>query len=333
MSNSPRSFRFWPLLAAAACLLSLATQAAPAADAPGQYPSKPLHLIVPFAPGGGNDTLARLVAQKLGERWSQQVIVENRAGAGGNIAAEYAAHAPADGYTLFLLNSANLIAPSLYSRLAYDPVRDFAPVTLMVTSPFLIVVPKESPLRTLTDLLAQARAHPGAITFASGGNGSATHLAAELFDEQAGVRLTHVPYKGAAPALVDVTGGRVNLYWCSVLPAMPHVTGGTLRALAITGTRRLGMLPDMPTVAELGLPNYEASVTYGIVAPAGTPEPIVRKLHDAIVGILASPEVHGWLESQGLDVIAGTPEDYQREIQDEVAKWARTVKVSGAKVD
>ena len=298
-----------------------------------EYPSKPIRLIVPFAPGGGNDILARMVAQKLDERWSQQVVVDNRGGAGGNIAAEMAARAPADGYTLFLLNSANLIAPSLYRRLAYDPVRDFAPVTLMVSSSFLIVVPVDSSLRTLGDLIAQARARPGTLTFASGGNGSSTHLAAELFAQQASIKLVHIPYKGAGPAFIDLLGGQVALYWSSVLPAMPYLNSGRVRALALTGSHRAKILPELPTAQESGLRNYESSVTYGIAVPAGTPAAIVRKLQEEIDRVLNLPDIRARLERQGLDVVAGTTADYAKAIKAEVAKWAQIVKVSGAKVD
>ncbi len=297
------------------------------------YPSKSIRLIVPFAPGGGNDIIARTVGQKLSERLSQQVVVDNRAGAGGNIAAEISARAVADGYTLFLLNSANLIAPSLYRKIAYNPVVDFAPVTMMVVSPFLIVVPTDSPLRSLGDLLTQARARPATMTFASGGNGSATHLAAELLAQQAGIKLVHIPYKGAGPAFVDLLGGQISLYWSSVLPAMPYLTGGRIRALALTGLHRSRVLPDLPTANETGLTNYEASVSYGIVAPAGTPSDIVRRLQQEIARVLNMPDVRSRLESQGLEVIAGSSADYARDIKVEVAKWAQVVKVSGARVD
>jgi tripartite-type tricarboxylate transporter receptor subunit TctC len=314
-------------------VMSLCAPARAAAGPVEEYPSKPIRLIVPFAAGGGNDTIARLVAQKLAERWSHRVIVDNRAGAGGNIAAELSARAAPDGYTLFLLNSANLIAPSLYRHLAYDPVRDFAPVTLMVRSPFLILVPVDSQLRTLADLLVEARAHPGTVTFGSGGNGSATHLSAELLAQQAGLKLLHIPYKGAAPALVDLLAGRVALYWTSVLPAMPYVKSGRARALALTGVRRLKALPDVATAEEAGLSNYEASVTYGIVAPTGTPAGIVHKVQEEIVHVLNQPDMRGLLEAQGLDVVASTSSDYAKDIKAEVAKWEQIVRVSGAKVD
>ena len=297
------------------------------------YPAKPIRLIVQFAPGGGNDIIARMVGQKLGERWAQQVVVDNRAGAGGNIAAEISARAAPDGYTLFLLNSANLIAPSLYRRIAYDPVRDFAPVTLMVSSPFLVVVQADASMRTLGDLIAQARARPSTITYASGGNGSSSHLATELLAQQAGIKLVHIPYKGAGPAFVDLLSGQVAFYLMSVLPSMPHLNAGRIRALALTGSRRSKILPDLPTARELGVPNYESSVTYGVVAPAGTPAEIVQTLQREIARILNVPEMRARLESQGMDLVANTPSDYAREIKTEAAKWAQIVKVSGAKVD
>lgn len=297
------------------------------------FPSKPIRLIVPFTAGGGNDTIARLVAQKLGERWGQQVVVENRGGAGGNIGAEAAVHAPADGYTLFLLNSANLIAPSLYPRLGYEPSRDFAPVSLMVTSPFLILVPKSSPLHTVRELIEDAKRRPGALTFASGGSGSATHLSAEHFAQMAGIKLLHIPYKGAAPALVDLLAGRVSLYWTSVLPAMQYISGGQARALAVTGPHRLSILPNMPTAEESGLPHYEAWVSYGIVVPAGTSSEIIEKLSSAVRDVLNQPDTHAWLQSQGLDVVASGPSEYAKEIANEMTMWKQIVEVSGAKVD
>lgn len=297
------------------------------------YPTRPIRFLVPFAPGGGNDIIARMVGQKLAEAWTYQVVVDNRAGAGGNIAAEIAARSAPDGYTLFLLNSANLIAPSLYRRLAYDPIKDFAPITMMVSSPFLIVVHPDAPVRSLNDLIALARARPGALTFASGGNGSSTHLAAELLALQAGIKLVHVPYKGAAPAFIDLLAGQVTLYFSSLPPALPHLKAGKIRALAVTGVRRSKILPDLPTVAEAGVPNYEATVTYGVVTTSGTAVEIVRKLHAEIVKILNLPEIRERLKSQGTDIIASTPADYARDIRLEVAKWAQVVKASGARVD
>jgi len=297
------------------------------------YPSKPMRFIVPFAPGGGNDIIARTVAQKLSEAWGQQVVVDNRAGAGGNIGAEIAARSAPDGYTLFLLNSANLIAPSLYRALAYDPIRDFAPVTMMGSSPFLIVVQAEAPARSLGDLIALAKARPATLTYASGGNGSSTHLAGALFALEAGIKLVHVPYKGAGPALIGLLGGQVNLYFSSLPPAMPYLKAGRIRALAITGPKRSNLFPDMPTAREAGLAKYESSVSYGVVTPAGTPAEIVRKLHAEIAKILNQAEIRTRLEGQGTDVIASSPAQYASDIKSEVAKWAQIVKVSGAKVD
>lgn len=297
------------------------------------YPIRPVRFIVSFAPGGGNDIIARMIGQKLTESWIHQVVVDNRAGAGGNIAAEIAARSAPDGYTLFLLNSANLIAPSLYRRIAYDPVKDFAPITMMVSSPFAIVVHPDTPARSVGELIALAKARPAALTFASGGNGSATHLAAELLALHAGIKLVHVPYKGAAPAFIDLLAGQVTMYFSSLPPAMPHLKAGRIRALAVTGSRRSRVLPDLPTAAEAGLANYEASVTYGVVTSAGTPADIVRKLYTEIVRILRLPDVRERLESQGTDLIASTPAEYARDILSEVAKWAKVVQASGARVD
>lgn len=297
------------------------------------YPNRPIRFIVPFAPGGGNDIIARTVGQKLTESWRQQVVVDNRAGAGGNIAAEIAARAAPDGYTLFLLNSANLIAPSLYRRIAYDPVKNFAPITMMVSSPFAIVVHPDTPARSVGELIALAKARPATLTYASGGNGSSTHLAAELLAQYARVKFVHVPYKGAAPAFIDLLAGQVTLYFSSLPPALPHLKAGRIRALAVTGLRRSRVLPELPTVLEAGVANYEASVTYGVVTTAGTSAEIVRKLHAEIVRILGLPEVRERLESQGTDRVASTPAEYARDIGNEVAKWAKIVKISGARVD
>lgn len=297
------------------------------------YPDRPIRFIVPFAPGGGNDMIARAVGQKLTEAWGHQVVVDNRPGAGGNIAGGIAARAVPDGYTLFLLNSANLIAPSLYRRIAYNPIRDFAPITLMVSSPFVIVVHPDTPIRSVGDLIALAKSRPGTLTYASGGNGSSSHLAAEQLALFAGIKLVHVPYKGAAPAFIDLLAGQVTMYFSGLLPAMPHLKAGRIRALAATGLRRSKVLPDLPTVVEAGVPNYEAAVTYGVVTTAKTPPQIVDKLHAEIVRILNQPEIRERLESQGTDVVVSTPAEYAREIETEIAKWARVVKASGASVD
>jgi tripartite-type tricarboxylate transporter receptor subunit TctC len=297
------------------------------------YPDRPLRFIVPFAPGGGNDILARAVGAKLTEAWGQQVVIDNRGGAGGNIAGELAARSVPDGYTLFMLNSANLIAPSLYRKLAYDPSRDFAPVTLIASSAFVIVLHPDVPVRSVNELIALAKAKPGTLTFASGGNGAATHLAAEQLAQVAGIKLVHVPYKGAGPAFVDLLAGQVTMYFSSLPPAVPHVKAGRVRALAVTSARRARALPDLPTVMEAGVPDYEATVTYGMVTTAKTPAAIIGKLHAQTVRVLNLPDVRERLAGQGADLVAGTPAEYRRDIELELARWARVVKASGARAD
>ncbi len=317
------------LLCVLPCVLLLAAFSAAAQP----YPNKPVRFIVPFAPGGGNDLIARQISGKLAEAWGQQVVVDNRAGAGGNIAGEIVARSNPDGYTIFMFNSANAIAPSLYKKLAYDPVKDFEPVILIATSPFALVVHPSTPAQSLKDLIALAKAKPGELTYASGGNGSATHLSADQFKQMAGINLVHVPYKGASPAFIDLIAGQVTMYFSSIPPALPHMKAGRVRALAISGERRFPLLAELPTLAEAGVPGYESSVTYGIVAPARTPADIVRKLNTDVAKILAEPDMRSRLGSQGADVAAGSSQDYSRFMKAEIAKWAKVIKASGAKVD
>jgi tripartite-type tricarboxylate transporter receptor subunit TctC len=297
------------------------------------YPSRPLRLIVPFAPGGGNDIIARVVGQKLSESWAQQVVIDNRPGAGGNVAGEIAARAVPDGYTLFQYNIANAIAVSLYRRLGYDPARDFAPVTLIGSAPFIVVAHTGLPARSLAEFIALAKAQPGKLAYASGGNGSSTHLAAELFRTATGIHMVHVPYKGGGPALVDVIAGQVAIYFASVPAALPHVKAGRVRALALTGVRRSKALPDLPTAQEAGVAGYESSAWYGLVVPAKTPAAIVARLNTEIVRLLGLPDVRDRLESQGTDLVANSPQEFGRHIKSEITKWATVVKASGARVD
>jgi tripartite-type tricarboxylate transporter receptor subunit TctC len=314
---------------AVAALLAMTTSAVI-----GQtYPSRPIRFIVPFAPGGGNDVIARLIGVKLAEAWGQQVVVDNRAGAGGNIAAEMVARSAPDGYTIFMFNSANAIAPSLYKGLAYDPVRDFEPVILLATSPFALVVHPSTPAQSIKELIALAKATPRGLTYASGGNGSATHLAAEQFRQMAGIEMVHVPYKGAAPAFVDLIAGQVTLYFSSIPPALPHIKSGRVRALGLSSGQRSALLPELPTLAEAGVPGYESAVSYGIVVPARTPAEIVRKLNAEVRRILSDAETRSRLGNQGADVADGSPQDYGRYMKAEIAKWVKVIKASGAKVD
>jgi len=297
------------------------------------YPEKPIRFIVPFAPGGGNDMIARLVGEKLSQSWGQQVVVDNRPGAGGNIAAEITARSNPDGYTIFLFNSTNAIAPSLFRNVPFDPIKDFEPVVLIATSPFALVVNPATPAKSVADLVALAKAKAGELTYASGGNGSSTHLAAEEFKQLAGIKMIHVPYRGGGPALIDVIGGRVTMYFSSIPPSLPHIRAGRVRALGITSKQRSPLLPEVPTISEAALPGFESGASYGIVMPADTPSSIVDKMNREIARLLATPEVSSRLKNQGLHIAAGSPRDFSRFMKAEIAQWARIVKTSGAKVN
>ena len=321
--------RFGILVACAAALLSVAADGR--ADT---YPSKPIRLIVPYPPGSGTDIVARLLGQKLTESWSQQVVVDNRPGAGAIIGAEAAAKAPADGYTLLMGDVGPLtINPALYAKLPYDPAKDFAPVSQVAFLPFLLVVHPSVQADSLENLVALAKAKPGEFNYASVGNGSAVHLATELLKTEAGIDIVHVPYKGSAPALADLVGGRVSMMLVNVLSALPYVKSGQLRALAIATAQRSAALPDLPTVAEADMPGFVAGAWFGILVPAGTPPEIIGKLNAEIVRVLRLPDVIDRLASQGAEAIGDTPEQFAGHIRRETAKWAKVVKDSGAKID
>jgi tripartite-type tricarboxylate transporter receptor subunit TctC len=291
-----------------------------------EYPRKPIRLIVPFAPGGGNDTVARAIAQSAGASLGQPVVVDNRAGAGGMLGAELAARSPPDGYTLFLGGvGSHAINPNLHAKLPYDPVKDFAPITLIASAPSVLVVNPSLPARTLAEFTALAKASPGRINYASNGNGSSAQLAAVLYESMAGVQMVHVPYKGLAPALVDLLAGEVQAMFSSVVAIVPNIKAGRLRALAVTGKRRAALLPEVPTLDESGVPGYEAGSWYGILAPAGTPQAVVAKLHEAIVRALAQPEVRERLVSEGAEVIGSTPEAFAAHITAELARMGKLI--------
>ncbi len=300
----------------------------------GRYPTKPIRLVVPFPPGGATDILARNVAQKLTEAWGQQVIVDNRPGAGGNIGSELVAKSAPDGYTLVMGTvGTHAINASLYAKMPYDHVKDFVPVILVAGVPNVLVVNPSVPVNSVAELIAYAKANPGKLNFASSGNGTSIHLSGELFKVMAGVQITHIPYKGSAPALQDLLGGQVQLMFDNLPPSLPLIKAGKLRALAVTSATRAAALPDVPTMAEAGLPGFEASSWFGVLAPAGTPPAIVAKLNAEIGKWLASPDAKEKLLAQGANAAGGTPEDFAKHIQAETAKWAKVVKESGAKVD
>lgn len=299
-----------------------------------EYPRRAIRLIVPFAPGGGNDTVARVIAQSAGASLGQPVVVDNRAGAGGMLGAELAARAPPDGYTLFLGGvGSHAVNPNLHAKLPYDPVKDFAPITLIASAPSVLVVNPSLPARTLAEFTALAKASPGRINYASNGNGSSAQLAAVLYESMAGVQMVHVPYKGLAPALVDLLAGEVQAMFSSVVAIVPNIKAGRLRALAVTGKRRAALLPEVPTLDESGVPGYEAGSWYGILAPAGTPQAVVAKLHEAIVRALAQPEVRERLVSEGAEVIGSTPEAFAAHITAELARMGKLIRDAGIRME
>jgi tripartite-type tricarboxylate transporter receptor subunit TctC len=288
---------------------------------------------VPYVPGGGVDFVGRTVAQKLGETWNHPVIVENRPGAGTNIGSELVARAAPDGYTLLVGGVPNTANMTLIRKMPYDVVKDFAPVCRLTTAPNVLVVHPSVPARSVKELVALAKAHRGELTYASAGVGSSNHLSGELFRIMAGVEIVHVPYKGGGAAVTDLLAGQVSMYFSTTPSSMPFVRAGRLRALAVTSARRSPIVPDVPTIAESGLPGYEQSAWHGIFAPAGTPAAIVGKLNDELVRILRLPEIAERLAAQGVDVVASSPAELAAFVRQDVAKYAKLVKTAGIRVD
>ena len=322
-----------PKRIAAALIASLLVAVAVAAQAQ-DYPTRPITLVVPYAAGGGNDVMARIVAEKMSRTLGQQIVIENKGGAGGSIATRQVAKAAPDGYTLGLGGTGTLaINPTLYHNVGYDPRKDFAPIGLIATSALVVLTNPQVAATSIPELIALAKREPGKLNYASAGVGSGIHLGAELFSTMAGIKLTHVPYKGSSPALTDLIGGHVSIYFSSLPPAIALVKEGKVRALGVTGSKRSGIFPDLPTVAEAALPGYEAVLHYGIVAPAGTPRPIIDKLSAALKAALAEPDVRERIIADGAEPLAGTPEDYAADIDREETKWSAIVKVSGARVE
>jgi tripartite-type tricarboxylate transporter receptor subunit TctC len=297
------------------------------------YPAKPVKVVVPYPPGGPTDIVARVVSQKLADQTGQQFIVENRAGAGGNIGAEAVARAPADGYTLLVATTAHAINPSLFKRLGYDLQKDFAPVSQLTGGPLVIVANPSLRANNVQELIALAKSKPGGLNYASSGNGQSTHLSAELFSSMAGIKLNHVPYKGSAPALTDVIAGQADLMFDTMLSAMPQVKTGKLKALAVTSAARSPAAPELPTVAESGLAGYEAIAWNGLLAPMGTPNDVVAKLNAEVKKALELPEVRERFAAQGFGAAWSPPDQYAAFIRSELAKWAKVVKASGATLD
>jgi tripartite-type tricarboxylate transporter receptor subunit TctC len=315
-----------------ACLLaflaSISSNTVGAADA---YPSRPIRIIVPSPPGGGNDIMARIGAQRLSEAWSRPVIVDNRPGAGGAIAFETVAHADPDGYTL-LLGSTNLTVLPDITKVAYDPIKDYVPVSLMSTAMNILLVHPAVAANSTKDLIALAKAKPGQLTYASSSVATSSHLAAEMFCLQAGIKMLHVPYKGAGPALTDLMGGQVQSLFANPAAAIAHVRSGKLRALAVTGEKRSTIMPEVPTLAEAALPGFEASTWWGILAPAKTPNVIVMKLNDELARALTQPEALNRIAALGADVIGGPPQKLADHLRAEIPKWRRVVRAAEIKL-
>jgi len=322
MKLSIRSF----LLAAIGGLFALTLQAQ-------SYPSKPVRVVVPYPPGGPTDIVARVLFQQVAENTGQQFLIDNRAGAGGNIGAEAVAKAPADGYTLLIGTTAHAINMSLFKSLNYDVQKDLAPVSLLTQGPLVLVTHPQFPANSIKELIDMAKAKPGSLNFASSGNGQSTHLSAELFNSMAGIKMVHVPYKGSAPALGDLMSGQVGIMFDTTLSAMPFVKAGKLKALGVTSPQRTPAAPDVPTIAESGLPGYEVFAWNGVLVPAGTPKAIVAQLNEEIRKAMQLPQVREKFSAQGFAASWNTPDQFGVFVRNEVEKWARTVKASGATLD
>jgi len=306
--------------------------ALPATGALAQtYPTKPIRMIVGYPPGGGTDIVGRMMAQKLSDNLGQTVVIDNRGGAAGSIGTEMAAKSVPDGYTILMGNVApNAINVSLYSKLGYDPVKDFEPVSLVASTPNILVVQPSFPAKTVPELIALAKAKPGTLNYPSAGLGSSSHLAGELFDNLAGVKMVHIPYKGGAPALTDLLGGQMQLMFATMPAAMPHVKSGRLRAIAVTSVKRSQALPDLPTIGET-LKGYDASTWYGVLAPARTPRAIVTRLYEEIVKVLAVADTRDKLLVQGFEPVGNMPAEFAAYIKSEIAKWGKVIKAAGIK--
>jgi|KBSMisStandDraft_5_1062788.scaffolds.fasta_scaffold44868_4 tripartite-type tricarboxylate transporter receptor subunit TctC len=293
------------------------------------YPVKPIRFVAAFPAGGPSDIVARAIGRRMSEVLGQSVVIENRTGAGGNIGAEAVAKAAPDGYTVLLGGSYVTIAPSLYKKPPFDPIRDFAPVSLIVSNQYVLVTHPSVPARTVRDLIKVAKAQPGKLNYASTGPGSPPRLCAELFKSMAGVDMVNITYKGATPALVDMIGGHIDVYFGGISGALPPIAGNKVRPLAVTSNRRSSQLPDIPTVAEAALPGYDITTWFGLLAPAGTPREIVNKLNGVIVAIVGDPEMKNYLIGQGVDPVTNTPEQFAAYIKGEVPKFAKIVKAAG----
>jgi tripartite-type tricarboxylate transporter receptor subunit TctC len=318
-----------PVSVARIACAALTAAAAAAVFAQTGYPSKPVRMVVPSSAGGGTDIVARIMAPELSKRLGQQVVIDNRPGAGTMIGIEVAAKSPPDGYTLLMGLSTLAINSALYKKVPYDPQRDFAPITQAVSSASIIVVHPSVPVKTLKELIAFARARPGQINYASAGTGTYPHMTMELFLSMAKLKMVHIPYKGTAPAMIDMLAGQVATMAATVLTGMPHIRSGRLRPLGITSTARSSVAPEIPTVAEAGLPGYESVQWYGMLAPARTPRDIVNRLYTEASGVLKQPEIKARLASDGADTVGSSPDEFTRYIQSELVKWAKVAREAG----
>jgi len=315
------------IIALLACALAFAAQAQP-------WPSKPIKMVVPFTAGGSTDTVARIISEKLTTRLGQPVVVENKAGAGGALGSDFVAKQPADGYTYLVGTSSTMaIAPWVYTKLPYNPTRDFAPVTLLGTADIIVVVHADVPIRNTKQLLDYAKANPGKLTFASGGNGSISHLLGEYFKSMAKVDMLHVPYKGDAQMVTDMLGGQVSLAFGTAVAWLPHIKSGKVVAVAVTNPKRSTTLTDLPTLSESGVPGYEAVQWFGIAAPVGTPPEVVQRMYTEIKAILAMPDVQKRFVELGFDVVGSTPGEFTTFLRDENVKWKKIAEIAGTKLD
>ena len=318
------------LLAFAALVFCVLSYASARAE---DYPSRPVRVIVPFSPGGAVDGPMRLIAQELGKRLGQSVVVENRPGAGATIGTEAVAKAPADGYTLLLASQTNAISATLYPKLSFDPIEDFVPITLIGREPGVVVVHPSLPVKSLQELIAYVKAHPGQVDYASSGNGSGQHLFAALLCSMTGMKMNHIPYRGSGQATTDLLGGQVQVAIPGMAGMLGHIKSGKLRALAVTGAMRAPQLPDVPTMSEAGVPGYEAYVWMGLLAPKGTPSAVIDRLQGEVVAALATSEVRNYMAGASIESVGSTPAEFGRFFRAEKAQWAKIVRETGAKVD
>ncbi len=299
-----------------------------------EYPSRPVTLIVPFPPGGSTTVMARTIDEKMSDILGQQIVIDNRGGAGGTVAARAFVRAAADGYTLLLGYSGTIaIGPSLYPNVGFDPHKDFSPIGLIGSAPAVLAIHPSFPVKSVSELIAYAKAKPGEVSYGSAGVGTATHIAGKLFVAMSGVKITHIPYRGSGPVLNDLVGGHIPMSFTPIPAVHSHIESGTLRALAVTSLKRSALLPDVPTIAEAGLPGYETVLNYGLLAPVGTPRSIVDKLNNALRATLALPDVQRRLAVDGAEPLPSSPEEYQADINQEVAKWSKIIREAGIKAE